>query len=159
MDATALLTDEQGLRLVSPLLELHRGAELVARLRAGEARLRPGERSLSLLGGVTLEVGADLRLEAESLLLGPDGSIRSEAPVEVRTPHGGAQGSGVWVEPVEGKVTLSPGQPAQEVLRWSGWGRELVDLGEAVRNWSRSTLPRHSTQVTAVETADSDGSP
>jgi hypothetical protein len=42
------------------------------------------------------------------------------------------------VEPGEGKVTLSPGTAQERVIRWTGWGRGLADLGEAYRNWCLS---------------------
>ena len=156
VDAAALLTDPQGVVLVQPVLELIRSTTVVARLRAGEARLRPDELGLSLHDGVVLEVGDDLALASESLVLMPDGTVRGEGSVSVTTPQGRARSEGILVEPAEGRVTLFPGTPDQESLRWNGWGQGLVDLGEAVRNWSRSTLrSRRSPALAVVETAGS----
>ncbi|MFQ5719810.1 MAG: hypothetical protein ACE5IK_09700 [Acidobacteriota bacterium] len=153
--ATALITDGKGIQLENPVMELLRGASVLARLQAAEARLTPSDGRLGVRGAVRLTVGDDLRIEADALLLAPDGTARCEGHVSVQTPQGLSRSDSVVADPGTGSLTLSPGTPEEEILRWSGWGRDLIDLGEAVRTWSGSAWRRGPAQLTAVEAADS----
>ena len=46
-------------------------------------------------------------------------------------------------------MTLSPGSEQEQVIRWTGWGRELADLGEAYRNWCNGAALEDAPQQAA----------
>ncbi len=134
--AAGLESEGEGMLLDRPVLELFRGSRPEVRLLAGQGRVLPGDAGLELTGDVVLRVGDDFLVRAASLTLSPQGAVRGEGTVSVRTPRGISAGQGIRVEPAEGKVVLSPGTRDEQIIRWTGWGRDLADMGEALRNWS-----------------------
>jgi hypothetical protein len=137
--AADLQSDGGGMLLERPVLELFRGSRPEVRLLASQGRLAGSGQNLELSGDVILRVGDDFLVRAEALTFSPEGIVRGAGTVSVRTPRGVSTGRGIKVEPAEGKVVLSPGTADEQVIRWTGWGRDLADMGEAVRNWSRAS--------------------
>jgi hypothetical protein len=146
--AEGLRGTDDGLFLDRPVLELFHNSRSEVRLVAEKGRVGREERWLSLREDVVLRVGDDFLVRAENLVLSPDGTVIGIGPVTVRTPHGRSSGDGIRVEPVEGKVTLSPGGGQEQVIRWTGWGRDLADLGEAYGNWCSGAVPEDAPRQT-----------
>ena len=147
--AAGLRGTDDGLFLDRPVLELFHNARSEVRLVARKGRIGRVERSLSLREDVVLRVGDDFLVRGEHLVLAPDGTVAGTGKVTVRTPHGRSAGIGIRVDPAEGKVTLSPGSEQEQVIRWTGWGRELADLGEAYRNWCNGAALEDAPQQAA----------
>jgi hypothetical protein len=123
-----------GVSLHRPRLGVLRGGRILAAVRAEEGLLASRGARMVLTGDVELRVGADLEVLSPRVVLEADGRVVADGPAQVRTPQGARQVAGVRLAPAEGKVILAAGTPAEQALRWSGWGPDLSRLGEACRS-------------------------